>query len=102
MKIKIKKEKRTYYFDRDNDPAASASEGDRITFECIDGFGDQFQTEGDLADSINMSYICPTTGPLYVKEAAPGDILVIKILDINCEDHGVLTLIPNEGKLQKL
>ncbi len=99
--IKIKKEKRTYYFDRDNEPAASASVGDRITFECIDGFGEQFQTEEDLADSINMSYICPTTGPLYVKGALPGDILAIRILDINCENHGILTLIPNEGKLQK-
>jgi len=101
LMIRIKKGNHTYYYDKDNEPIAVASVGDKIIFECIDGFGDQFQTDEDLADSINMSYICPTTGPLFVKRAVPGDILVIKLLDIEPEDHGVLTLIPGEGKLQQ-
>jgi len=95
--IKIDKKKHTYYYDKDNKPVAIASIEDKIIFETVDGFGDQFKTEEDLADSINMSYICPNTGPLFINGAAPGDILVIKILDIKCEDHGVLTLIPGEG-----
>jgi len=99
--IRIKRENHTYYYDKDNEPVATASAGDKIIFETFDCWCDQFKTEEDLADSIDMSHINPNTGPLFINGAAPGDILVIKILDIKCEDHGVLTLIPGEGKLQQ-
>jgi len=99
--IKINKENHTYDYDKDNEPVATASVGEKIIFETVDGFGDQFKTEEDLADSIDMSHINPNTGPLFINGATPGDILVIKILDIKPEDHGVLTLIPGEGKLRQ-
>ncbi|MEA1965547.1 MAG: acetamidase/formamidase family protein [Candidatus Aerophobetes bacterium] len=99
--VRIKRENHTYYYDKDNEPVATASVGEKIIFETLDCFGDQLKKEEDLADSIDMSHINPNTGPLFINGAAPGDILVIKILDIKPEDHGVLTLIPGEGKLQQ-
>lgn len=98
--IRIEREKRTYYYDRNCKPAAQAKIGDTVIFDCIDGFGGQIKSEEDLADSINMSYICPNTGPLYVEGAKPGDVLVIRIENIDLEEYGILTLIPGEGKLR--
>ena len=99
--IRIKKENHTYYYDKDNEPIAVASVGDKIIFETFDCWCDKLRKEEDLADSIDPSHMNPNTGPLYINGAAPGDVLVIKILDIEPEDHGVLTLIPGEGKLQQ-
>jgi len=99
--IRIKREKHTYYYDKANEAVVTASVGDEIIFETFDCWCDQLKKEEDLADSIDMSHMNPNTGPLFINGAAPGDILVIRILDIKCEDHGVLTLIPGEGKLQQ-
>lgn len=100
--IRINKENPTYLFDRNNKPVATASVGEKIIFETLDGFGDQFKTEEDLwSSTIDMSTVCPNTGPLFINETTPGDILVIKILDVKPEDHGILTLIPDEGKLRQ-
>jgi len=98
--IRISKENHTYYYDKENKPVSNASIGDKVIFETFDCFRDQLKKDEDLADFIDMSHINPNTGPLFIKGAETGDILVIKILDIKVEDHGVLTLIPGEGKLR--
>ena len=99
--IRISREHHTYYYDRNNEPVATVSVGDQVIFETLDCWRDQLKTDKDRVDSINMSYMNPNTGPVFIEGAEPGDILVVKILDIKCEDHGVLALIPNEGVLQQ-
>ncbi len=98
--IRISKKNHTYYYDKENKPVSSASIGDKVIFETFDCFRDQLKKDEDLANFIDMSHINPNTGPLFIKGAEAGDILVIKIVDIKVEDHGVLTLIPGEGKLR--
>jgi amidase len=99
--IRINKENHTYYYDKENKPVLTASIGDKIIFETFDCWCNQLKKEEDLLGSLDMSYINPNTGPVFIKGAEAGDILVIKILDIQCEDHGILTLIPGEGILRQ-
>lgn len=99
--IRINKENHTYYYDKENKPVSTASIGDKIIFETFDCWCNQLKKEEDLLGSIDMSHINPNTGPVFIKGAEAGDILVIKILDIQCEDHGILTLIPGEGILRQ-
>ena len=99
--IRIKKENHTYYYDKQNKPASKISVGDKIIFETFDCWCDQLKKEKDLVNSIDMSHMNPNTGPVFINGSAPGDVLVIKILDIKCEDHGILTLIPGEGVLRQ-
>jgi amidase len=88
----------SYFFDRKNKPVADASVGDKILFRTVDCFCDQIKKEEDL---LPPGGSIPTAGPLFVNGTAPGNILVIKILDIMCENHGVLRMGPNEGVLRQ-
>lgn len=96
--VRIGREKYTYYFDRNNKPVASAFVGDKVVFETLDCWGGKVKKDEDLLNPVGKE---PSTGPLFVKGAEPGDILVIQILDIKCSSHGTLALIPGEGVLKQ-
>ena len=97
--LRIGKEKKTFFYDPRTQPVARASVKDTVLFETVDCFDDQLKTEKDLAHTIDMSHMNPNTGPLFINNAQPGDILVVQVLDIEPEDHAVTTLIPGEGVL---
>ena len=99
--IRISEENYTYYFDKDNKPIATVSIGDKIIFETLDCWGNKLKNDEDLNDYNNMSVVNPTAGPVFIKGAEAGDILVIKILDIQCKNHGILALTPGEGVLRQ-
>jgi len=96
--IRIEKKHFSYVYDRNIEPVAFASVGDKIVFETLDCFGGQITKEEDLNHPGDVN---PITGPLFINDAKAGDILVIKILEIKCENHGVLMMIPNEGVLRQ-
>jgi len=46
---------------------------------------------------MDMSRGNPVTGPLYVRDARPGDTLKIEILSIEPAEHGVMCIRPGKG-----
>lgn len=98
MKI-ISREKVSYRFDPTIFAVGSAKIGESVVFQTRDRFNDEIHSEKDLATSMDMSHMNPCTGPLYVTDAKPGDILAVRIEDIKLRRWGVLALIPNEGIL---
>lgn len=82
---------------KDNAPAAHAKSGDTIRFETLDCFGCQIQSESQLLGKLDWSNINPATGPLFIEEAQPGDVLKIEILNIELDDHGVMCDGPGNG-----
>ena len=42
----------------------------------------------------------PTTGPLYIEGAEPGDTLVVEIIDIELPGEGTVAIIPGFGSLE--
>jgi len=98
--LTIGKETRTYFYDPRNKPVGHAGVGQSVCFETVDCFDDQLRSSKDLAHTIDMSHMNPNTGPLFVDGATPGDILVVRIVDIVPEDHAIATLIPGEGVLK--
>lgn len=97
----ISREKVSYQFDPRNPAVERAGVGESVIFQTRDCFNDELKNEADLATTIDMSHMNPCTGPLYVEEAKPGDVLAVKVEDIKLRDWGVLTLIPGEGVLDK-
>lgn len=81
----------------DNKPAARVKNGETIRFETLDCFGCQIVSESQLLGGIDWSNINPATGPAYVEDAMPGDVLKVEIIDTQIADHGVITDAPNEG-----
>ncbi|MGG1659255.1 acetamidase/formamidase family protein [Brevibacillus sp. NRS-1366] len=82
-----------------NEPVARIHSGNRVVFETCDCFSNQIQREDQLFSSVGWDLINPATGPLYVEDAEPGDILRVEIVDIQIADQGVMTVAPNLGVL---
>lgn len=91
-----------YSFDPDIPPAAKASPGALVEFECLDALGGQIRSEEQTITSIDWSKVNPATGPLYVEGAEPGDALVVKILSIKLGEKGVVLTAPSVGALPHL
>ena|GEM_PF-6271038 len=97
--LRIGRETRSYFYDPRNPPVAHASIRDTVLFETVDCFDGQLNTESDFAHMIDVSRMVPGAGPLFISDAQPGDILVVRITDIKPEDHAVAALVPGEGVL---
>ena len=82
---------------RDNAPAAYAKSGDTVRFETLDCFGCQIKDEHQLLGKLDWSNINPATGPLFIEDAHPGDVLKVEILEIKLDDHGVMIDGPGNG-----
>ena len=99
--IRISKKYHTYKFNINNKPVATVSVGDKVLFETIDCWSGNIKKEEDVADFLDPSTQNPNTGHIFIKGTEPGDILAIKILDIVPVGDGILSLVPNEGKLRQ-
>ena len=82
-------------------PVAEVASGSVVTFETMDCFSNCIVRTDQLFSSVGWDKINPATGPLCVREAAPGDILKVEILDIRVAAQGVMTTAPGFGALGK-
>ncbi|MGX6979639.1 acetamidase/formamidase family protein [Vagococcus elongatus] len=73
--------------------------GDTFVVETNDCFHQQITNEEQLLMEIDMDIVNPATGPIYIENAEPGDILKVDILDITLPDHSVAAAVPGEGGL---
>ena len=97
--MKIPKEQAILNMSPHHAPVARTHSGNRVVFETCDCFSNQIESEDQLFSSIGWDLINPATGPLYVEDAEPGDILRVEIVDIQIADQGVMTVAPKEGVL---
>ncbi len=102
MVMIVSEEHYIYHFGPDLVPAAFVNRGDVVKLRTKDAFSNQIKKEGDLLTEIDFSKVNPATGPVYVKGAKKGDVLRIKILDIEINDWGVVSITPNGGVLGKM
>lgn len=80
-----------------NPPVAKAKSGDTVCFETLDCFGGQLKSENDLLGGLDWNNVNPASGPLFIEDAMPGDVLKVEILKIELDDHGVMVDAPGEG-----
>jgi len=92
-------EKYVYHFSPDNEPAERVEKGTTVTFKTLDCFSNQIKSEEQLITAIDFDRVNPATGPIYVKGAAAGDVLVADIEDIKVTDAGIASILPETGPL---
>ena len=100
--IEIGRENQFYGFAHEGMQACcTARDGDVLRFHTQDCYGDLLTREdirradiGDRAPKFN-----PTTGPVYIEGANPGDTLAVEILDIVPGARGAMRLTPGVGGL---
>lgn len=95
----IKKKKPVYSFSKEHEPVCQVKAGERLTIETYDCFEDQITSDETKMSHIDWNRINPATGPLYVQDAQPGDILAVTIHQIDIHDHGILATGPNLGAM---
>lgn len=99
MSYVVEKKQSVYAMSADNSPVLTVQSGDTVVFETFDCFEDQIQDDQQDFGSLDWSHINPATGPVYIKGAEPGDLLIAHIKDMELADHGVMTTGPNLGVL---
>ncbi len=78
-------------------PAASCVSGETVIFETRDCYDDAVISEDRPLGEKTLPLENPATGPLYIEDARPGDILKIEILDIRLRDWGIMRSSPTAG-----
>lgn len=88
-------------WDRSIPPVAEVAPGETIEFEALDASGGQLGPEsqpGDIA-ALDFSKVNPTTGPVAIDGAEPGDVLVVAVESLSPSGRGWTALIPGFGLL---
>jgi amidase len=80
-----------FAFDPTATPCAAAKSGDIVAFACQDCYSEQILSDGFRFSEVDMERNNPATGPLFIHDASPGDILRVEILDIALADDGCMT-----------
>ena len=96
----IKGDKVIYSFNHTMEAVAQVKNGETFKVIANDCFFQQITAEKQNLNAINYDLLNPATGPIYVADAAPGDILKVEIIEIEVADKGVSLTAPNEGVLK--
>ena len=99
---RISKDKAVYAMSAKNEPVLRVDGGATIVFETCDALHGQVKNENQSFDGLDWSRINPATGPLYINDALPGDVLAVKIEKIEVADSGVVMCGPGMGALPNL
>lgn len=98
----ITSDKVVYSLDKNHEPVLEIESGEEVRFQTCDCFSNEIETEEDLIMDIDFTKINPATGPVFVKDANPGDILKVTIEKINIKDQGVVAVAKDFGLLGDL
>ena len=71
-----------YEFSRYNEPRLRIRPGEKVLIETEDAFSGQIRTNDDRRDKVKQPYGNPQTGPIWIEEAEPGDMLAVQIEEI--------------------
>ena len=83
------------------EPEASVKPGERFAVETADAFENKVDSpDADIIRIVEMPYVNPLTGPVYVEGADKGDTLAVTIHSVELtRDYAVSALIPEFGGL---
>ncbi|RPH25575.1 acetamidase [Buttiauxella warmboldiae] len=96
--MKISNQQVIYAMSRENPPVATVKSGSEILFETCDCFSDQITSAQTPFNELDWQRINPASGPVFVENAEPGDVLQVKIKRITPKgDHAVMVTAPNLG-----
>ena len=85
-------------------PAVEVEPGEIVEIETRDALDGQITDKPGVDDVANarLGVVHPLTGPIYVRGAKPGDLLVVEVLDIKPDSFGFSVAIPGFGFLRDI
>lgn len=97
MNYEVSKMDIVYALCSENEPVLRVPDHSTIVFHTCDCFEDQIQSDRMDFGELDWERINPATGPVYIENAEPGDLLVVHILTMELADQGVMTIGPKLG-----
>ena len=91
-----------YSFSQHHRPVREVDSGDRICFETYDARTGTIRSEEDLLDHPHPRGLNPVTGPIFVRDAEPGDTLCIDVLNVQLASQGFIAVKAGVGNLGHL
>ncbi|MDM7274772.1 MAG: acetamidase/formamidase family protein [Thermoprotei archaeon] len=85
-------------------PVLEVDPGDIVEIETRDALDGQITSSPGFEDvsRAELGFVHPLTGPVYVRGAKPGDLLVVEVLDVVADSFGFSVIIPGFGFLRDL
>ena len=90
-----------YAWDNSIAPALEIDSGEVVELHARDASDEQIREHSSAHDvaSIDFSHMNPVSGPVFVKDARPGDVLAVELLELRPGRWGWTALIPGFGLL---
>jgi acetamidase/formamidase len=90
-----------YTWDTDHEPVLAVDEGDTVVMATRDVSDNQITPDSDASVLAGLDWdrVYPLAGPIRVNGAAPGDALVVEILDLHTQGWGWAAILPGLGLL---
>ncbi|MGL4911733.1 MAG: acetamidase/formamidase family protein [Romboutsia sp.] len=95
----IKKENYTFTLSSTNKPVITVKSGDSIIFETYDCNSNQITSDTDDLETLDFNKVNPATGPIYIENAKPNQVLKVNIESIELQGNAVAMAGPNFGVL---
>jgi len=99
MEKKLTRENVFYAFTPELKPALRVAQGEEFILETHDCFTGQLKTEKDLLDTLDWDRVNPATGPVFIENVEPGDILKVDLLKLKVVGQATMVTFPEEGVL---
>ena len=95
-------QKTHHSWDNSLEPILIIESGDTVVYEFRDVSDYQVQPDSSVKvlEEFNFSRLYPLNGPIYIKDAEPGDTLEIEIMDLHTKGWGWTGIIPGKGLLK--
>jgi len=83
-------------------PIVRCEPGDDVVLETRDAFDGQMgpQATLEVVGRPDLDVVHPLTGPVYVADAQPGDLLEVEILEVTPDSYGYTVQVPGFGFLR--
>src|ERR687890_1304787 len=90
-----------FQWDAGNEPVIEISSGDTVIAESRDVSDNQIGPDSttDVVGGLNWDRVYPLAGPIAVRDAEPGDTLVVEILDLHTRGWGWTAVLAGLGLL---
>lgn len=97
----VRPEAFNYVWDNAIPPALEVESGAEVELHVRDAGDEQIGPDSgaDAVTNLDFSRVNPVSGPVYVKDAKPGDVLAVEILELRPGDWGWTAIIPGFGLL---
>jgi formamidase len=83
-------------------PIVRCDPGDEVLLDTRDALDGQVGPDTTIAEvgAVNLDVVHPLTGPVHIRDAEPGDLLEVEILDVAPEPYGFTVQLPGFGFLR--